>query len=119
MWSVFLQILGVGLTAIIKEISKARLEYKNAETEEKRIEAQERLQILEKKKEIILDKQKNIFNAFVQFLWAFPFILYIWKLIVWDKVLGWGATDPLSPTLEYILYVVLGGYFLITFKRGR
>jgi hypothetical protein len=29
-------------------------------------------------------------------LLAFPLIIYVWKVIVWDKVLGWGSTDPIT-----------------------
>lgn len=114
-----LQLLGIGLPAIIKEIAKARNEYKNAETEEKRIEAQERIDVLNAKKEIILSKQKDRFNSIVQFLWAFPFLIYTWKLLIWDKVLEWGATDPLSPTLEYMMWTILGGYFVVLLRRVR
>lgn len=25
-----------------------------------------------------------------------PLIIFIWKVVVWDKVLGWGTTDPIT-----------------------
>ena len=28
-------------------------------------------------------------------LLALPVIIYLWKVIVWDKVLAWGTTDPI------------------------
>lgn len=43
---------------------------------------------------------------------AIPFILYNGKLIIWDKMLGWGTTDPLSPYLETVGWMVIGFYFL-------
>lgn len=34
--------------------------------------------------------------GFVQTLFALPIIIYMSKVIVWDKVLAWGSTDPLT-----------------------
>ena len=50
-------------------------------------------------------------TAWVQALWAAPFVLYTWKLLVWDKVLGWGVTDPLSPSLADLQLRVVVFYF--------
>jgi hypothetical protein len=27
---------------------------------------------------------------------ALPVVIFLWKVIVWDKVLGWVSTDPLT-----------------------
>lgn len=43
---------------------------------------------------------------------ALPFVIYHGKLIIWDKVLGWGTTDPLSPYLEGIAWTIIAFYFL-------
>lgn len=111
--SVLLKFLGVGLPAIINEIQKERTKQLDAKTEQEKIASEERIQVLEAKKNVILASYNDRFNNIVRFIWAVPFIVYVWKLIIWDKVLGWGATDSLSPTLEYILWTILGGYFLL------
>ena len=49
----------------------------------------------------------------VQIAWALPFVIYNAKLILWDKVLGLGITDPLSPEL-YALQATIIGFFFIT-----
>lgn len=49
----------------------------------------------------------------IQIAWALPFVLYNAKLVVWDKMLGWGVTDPLSPEL-YTLQSVIVGFFFVT-----
>lgn len=54
----------------------------------------------------------------VQIAWALPFVIYNAKLIVWDKVLGWGVTDPLSPELYTLQSVIVGFFFLTTTVRG-
>jgi len=48
----------------------------------------------------------------VQALWALPFIIFSWKVIVWDKVLGWGVTDALGPLETDIGKIIVGFYFL-------
>jgi hypothetical protein len=54
----------------------------------------------------------------VQLAWALPFIVYNAKLIIWDKVLGWGVTDPLSPELYTLQSVIVGFFFVTTTIRG-
>ncbi len=44
-------------------------------------------------------------------MFAFIFLIYIGKCVLWDKVLGWGSTDPLSPELANIEMIIIGGYF--------
>tara|TARA_Y100000815_G_scaffold237814_1_gene231830 strand:+ start:829 stop:1200 length:372 start_codon:yes stop_codon:yes gene_type:complete len=50
-------------------------------------------------------------TAWVQCLWAAPFIAYNAKLVVWDKVLGLGATDPLSVSLMDLQLRIVTFYF--------
>ena len=50
----------------------------------------------------------------VQVLWALPFVTYNAKLIVWDKVFGLGATDPLSPELYALQGTIVAFFFLTT-----
>lgn len=120
---VFLQqLLGIGLPAVLNEISRAMQVRADAKTEQERIAADERIETLTAKKEIILQAQKDRVERIMRVLFALPFVAYLWKLLIWDKLLGWGVTDPLSPTLEYILWTVLGGYFLpvtINTIRGK
>lgn len=114
MIATILKLLGVGLPAIIAEITKERTKQLDAKTEQERIASEERIKGLEAKRDVIIKSHDDRVNNIVRLLWALPFIVYVWKLLLWDKVLGWGATDALSPTLEYILWTVLGGYFLIS-----
>lgn len=48
----------------------------------------------------------------IQALFAVPFLVYIWKLIIWDKVLGWGVTDPIGDYELRVSAIVIGFYFL-------
>ena len=54
----------------------------------------------------------------IQIGWALPFVAYNAKLIVWDKMLGWGVTDPLSPALYELQAVIVGFFFVTTTVRA-
>ena len=51
-------------------------------------------------------------NAIMRAGFGLPPMIYLAKLYLWDKVLGWGVTDPLSPELWNVLWTVVGFYFL-------
>jgi hypothetical protein len=47
-------------------------------------------------------------------LFAMPFILFTWKVIVWDKLLAdWthGSTDPLDPKMWGVFMAIVIAYF--------
>lgn len=47
-------------------------------------------------RDILIAEQGRWYTAIVRPLLALPVIIFFWKVIVWDKVLGWGVTDPLT-----------------------
>lgn len=64
--------------------------------------------------QIVIAEQGHWFTRSVRPLWALPFVIYTWKLVVWDKVLGgWtnGTTDPLSGGMETLIITVATAYF--------
>src|SRR5215813_12067748 len=44
---------------------------------------------------LIIAEQGRWYTAIIRPLLAAPVIIYLWKVIVWDKVLGLGTTDPI------------------------
>jgi hypothetical protein len=60
---------------------------------------------------IIRQEQGWWLTALPRPMFAFIFVIYIGKCVLWDKVLGWGSTDPLSPELANIEMIIIGGYF--------
>jgi len=44
-------------------------------------------------------------------LFAVAFIIYVWKVVVWDKVLGLGTTDALTGDVSQWATIVLTAYF--------
>lgn len=100
------------LTKITGQIAQVRLEAEKAKTNKERIAANERIKSLEARRDVLVKSGNDRFNGVIRGLFAFPFVVYIWKLIIWDKVLRLGSTDPLSEILTYLLMVIVGFYFL-------
>ena len=44
-------------------------------------------------------------------LFALPLIIYFWKTIVYDKVLGWGTTDTLTGMIGDWAGLIIVAYF--------
>lgn len=62
-------------------------------------------------KEIIIAEQGHWYTAVVRPLFALPFVIFIWKIVVWDKVFGWGVTDGLDPSMKEVLQTIIVSYF--------
>lgn len=63
---------------------------------------------------IIRQEQGWWVTALIRPLMALPFIIFAWKVVVFDKVLGsWthGSTDPLDPNMWSVFLAVVGAYF--------
>lgn len=60
---------------------------------------------------VIIAEQGNWVTRSVRPMWSLPFILFTWKVIVWDKMLGWGSTDPLDPKMWGVFMLMVGAYF--------
>jgi hypothetical protein len=63
---------------------------------------------------IIIAEQGRWYTAIIRPLLAAPVIVYLWKVIVWDKVLGWGSTDALAGDVA-----AWAGLIVTTYVGGR
>ena len=111
-------IAGGGLNSILGKIEGAYEAKLKAQNDSQRIDAEQRIAMLEAQRDSVLASQSNRVGQLVRAAWAIPFIIYNGKLVLWDKVLGWGTTDPLSAQLTQIEMVILGGYFLFSTARA-
>lgn len=105
------------LTAALTRAYEIR---RRAETQSEKLAADKRIALLENQQAVLVAEQKHFLTRWIRPLIAAPFAIYIWKIIVWDKVLGWGVTDPLSAEFHEFMLVVLGAYFLARpFEKWR
>lgn len=70
------------------------------------LEGQER----ELQAKMVIAEQGNVITRSVRPLFALPFLIYTFKVVVWDKVLGWGVTDPLDPKMWGVFMAVVVAY---------
>jgi len=111
--------LGGGAKGLAAEWRKARKDSLDAQNSAERLAAEERMDQIAARLEAQTRSEASWVPVIIRALWALPFILYLYKLIVYDKLMGMGATDPLG---EYELFVgrlVLSFYFLDAFIQNR
>lgn len=61
--------------------------------------------------QVLIAEQGRSYTAIPRPLFAMAFVIYVWKVVVWDKVLGLGVTDPLSAELSQWALIILTAYF--------
>ena len=70
---------------------------------------------------VILAEQGRWYTAIVRPLLAAPVVIYLWKVIVWDIVLGLGTTDPIGGDVAewagWIVTAYVGGRSLEKIAR--
>jgi hypothetical protein len=100
MWSWLASLLGGPVVNGLINGYKAKLEAANtqdriaADLAAKEIEAD--IEARKRASAIIIAEQGRWYTAIIRPLLAAPVIIYFWKVIVWDKVLGLGTTDPIT-----------------------
>lgn len=60
---------------------------------------------------IIRGEEGRWWTALPRPLFAYIFVLYYGKCVIWDKVFALGSTDSLSPEISGIAMIVITGYF--------
>lgn len=105
------------ISRISKVIADAYISRNVAATDKEKINAEERIKALEARRDVMIAESGSTINAIMRIVFAVPPAIYLAKLYVWDKVLAWGTTDPLSPMLEGIMWSVVGFYFLDQLAR--
>jgi hypothetical protein len=60
---------------------------------------------------VVIAEQGRWYTALPRPLFAGAFIIYVWKVVVWDRVLGLGTTDALTGDVAQWAMIVLTAYF--------
>lgn len=60
---------------------------------------------------IVLAEQGRWYTALPRPLFTFAFIIYVWKVVVFDTVFGFGTTSSLSGDVAQWATIVLTAYF--------
>lgn len=105
-------ITGGGLNGLASQLRLAQQDKLNAANDEERIAAEVEIQQLQSRQQALISGKGAWISNVVQALFAIPYIVYNAKVIVWDKVLGLGVTDPLGPHETNLGLIIVGFYFL-------
>lgn|SRR5574341_53650 len=105
-------LLGGGIAAIGKQITAAYDMKLKAQNDHERVEAEKQIALLEAQQAVLIAEQGSWLTRWIRPAFALPFVVYIWKLVFFDKILGWGVTDDLSPDLWKLFWIIVGAFFL-------
>lgn len=126
MWGFLLNLIGGPIVSGIISAYKAKLAAQNTQDAQAadlaKAEILGEIKARETEASIIRQEEGRWYTALPRPAFAFAFVIYIWKLVVVDKVIGpgciwftsmcWrGSTDPLSPELSQWALIVITAYF--------
>lgn len=100
------------LAGVAKELIAAKTQKLDAVTEQAAIEADVSISQIEARQAIIIAEQGSRMTRWIRPAFALPFVLYNFKVIVWDKVLHLGTTDSLPAEFWQLQMIVFGAYFV-------
>lgn len=103
---------GGAIETIGAQITRAYEARLSAQNDQERIDAEQKIAALKAQQAVLIAEQNTIMTRWIRPAFALPFVIYNLKIIVWDKVLGLGITDPLSPYYWHLQTIVFGAYFL-------
>lgn len=118
MWSWLAGLIGGPVVTGLINAYKAKLDAANsrdriaADLAAKEIEAE--IDARRQANTLLIAEQGRWYTAIIRPLLAAPVIIYLWKVIVWDKVLGLGMTDPLGGAVAE-----WAGLIVMTYVGGR
>jgi hypothetical protein len=105
--------LGGGIVGDIGEqLNTAYKSKLTAKNNTEKFEADKTIARLEAQQAVLIAEQGSWKTAWIRPAIAAPFVFYLWKIVVYDKMLGLGSTPDLSTEQHAIMGVVIGAYFL-------
>ena len=110
---------GIDINGLVSTATKAYAAKQDAGVKHDQIDedlvtkaAQLSVQEAQLNEQIVVAEQGNWLTRMARPMIAFPFIVYLWKVILWDKVLAWGVTDALGTNLDTIMGTIIASYFI-------
>ena len=84
-----------------------------AQNDRHKIEADQVISTLEAQRDILLAEQGSWMTRWIRPALAAPVVILMWKLVVWDTVLGWGVTPYPGDFIQWFVVTVTGAYFVM------
>ena len=103
---------GSTITSIGDQLNRAYENKLRAETDTDKIKADMDIEQLKARQAVLIAEQGSWLTSWIRPAIAAPFVIYLWKIIVIDKVLKMGVTDNLPPEIWQMFAIIIGAYFL-------
>jgi hypothetical protein len=103
------------LATIAGKILDTKAALAKAQSDDERNKLQVEMEQLNAQKSVLIAEAGSRLNAIMRGLMAFPVVVLLWKLLIYDKAFGqWtmGHTDPLGDDLWKVVAAVIAFYFL-------
>ncbi len=97
------------VTDALTDAYRAKL---TAQNNTEKLEAEMTISQLEARQRVLLAEQGRWYTAWIRPALAAPVVLFVWKIIVWDTILGWGVTPNPGDIVNWIVVTTIGAYFL-------
>lgn len=111
---------GGGLSGVADRIGDAYERKLQAQTDSDKMRIDAEIDTLTLQQQVLIAEQGNWMTRWIRPAFALPFVIYDFKIVVWDKVLKLGTTDPLSPEFWQLQMIVFGAYFITRpFEKRR
>jgi len=108
------------LKAVGDQLNRAYENKLLAMNDKERIDAEKQISQLEANRDLLLREQGSWMTRWIRPALAAPVVIYVWKLLVWDTVLGWGVTPNPGEFVNWIVLTIVGAYFITRpFERRR
>lgn len=115
MWGFLAKLIGGPVVNGLIDGYKAKLAAGNTSEKIAADLAARELNVEQRERELVaqvtIAEQGRWYTALPRPLFAGAFIIYVWKVVVWDKVFGLGSTDALSGDVAQWAMIVLTAYF--------
>jgi hypothetical protein len=101
------------LKAIGDQLNRAYEAKLLAMNDKERIMAEKQISALESSRDVLIAEQGSWMTRWIRPAMAAPVVVFWWKLIVWDTVLGWGTTPDPGEFVMWFCIAIPNVYFLM------
>jgi hypothetical protein len=103
------------IATIAGKLADTKVALAKAQTDEERNKINGEIEELHAQKSVLIAEAGSRLNAIIRGMMAFPVVVLLWKLLIFDKAFGqWtgGHTDALGEDLWKVVAAVIAFYFL-------
>ena len=108
----FAGIAGAIVSGLMNVLPDFIIKYMGLKNDALRIQADEIIERRRLQRDVLIAEQGRWYTALIRPMFAWPLAIWWAKVIVYDKVLAMGRTDPLEGQVGEWAGLIVGAYFL-------